>query len=149
MAWHRPGNKPWSEPMMVSLLMHICITWPHRVNQTVDLLSYNQMKLYTDIRRFWDPFHPWYLHLHNTSLILFSSKFSNSDHWQLFQWTQPLSCLSLWAKNIKTYHLHLFVFYELNHSPVHGNQSWHCILCNWYNIHSYFVSNEIPNQCSK
>ena len=28
MAWRWPGNKPLSEPMMVSLLMHICVTWP-------------------------------------------------------------------------------------------------------------------------
>ena len=28
MAWRRPGHKPLSEPMMVSLLTHICITWP-------------------------------------------------------------------------------------------------------------------------
>ena len=26
MAWHWPGNKPLSEPMMVSLLMYICVT---------------------------------------------------------------------------------------------------------------------------
>ena len=26
MAWRRPGDKPLSEPMMVSLLMHICVT---------------------------------------------------------------------------------------------------------------------------
>ena len=31
MAWHRPGDKPLSEPMVVSLLMHICITWPQWV----------------------------------------------------------------------------------------------------------------------
>ena len=28
MAWSRPGNKPLSEPMMVSLLTHICVTRP-------------------------------------------------------------------------------------------------------------------------
>ena len=28
MAWRRSGNKPLSEPMMVSLLMHTCITRP-------------------------------------------------------------------------------------------------------------------------
>ena len=28
MAWRRPGAKPLSEPMMVSLLMHICATRP-------------------------------------------------------------------------------------------------------------------------
>ena len=32
MAWHRLGNKPLSEPMMVILMMHICITWPQWVN---------------------------------------------------------------------------------------------------------------------
>ena len=31
MAWHRTGNKPLSEPIMVSLQMHICITWPQWV----------------------------------------------------------------------------------------------------------------------
>ena len=32
MAWRRPGEKPLSEPMMFSLLMHICITRPQWVN---------------------------------------------------------------------------------------------------------------------
>ena len=32
MAWPRPGNKPLSEPMMVSLLTHICVTCPQLVN---------------------------------------------------------------------------------------------------------------------
>ena len=31
MAWYWPGNKPLSEPVMVSLPMHICITWPQSV----------------------------------------------------------------------------------------------------------------------
>ena len=31
MAWRRWGDKPLSEPMMVSLLMHICITRPQWV----------------------------------------------------------------------------------------------------------------------
>ena len=32
MAGRRPGNKPLSEPMMVSLLTYICVTWPQWVN---------------------------------------------------------------------------------------------------------------------
>ena len=32
MAWRHPGDKPISEPMMVSLPTHICITRPQRVN---------------------------------------------------------------------------------------------------------------------
>ena len=31
MAWHRPGDKPLSEPMMVYLLTHICVTLPQWV----------------------------------------------------------------------------------------------------------------------
>ena len=33
MAWCRPGNKPLSEPMMVNLPTHICVTWPQWVKQ--------------------------------------------------------------------------------------------------------------------
>ena len=32
MAWRRPGDKPLSEPMMVNLLTHICVTQPQWVN---------------------------------------------------------------------------------------------------------------------
>ena len=33
MAWRQPGDKPLSEPMMVSLLTHICITRPKWVDK--------------------------------------------------------------------------------------------------------------------
>ena len=32
MAWRRPGDKPLSEPMMVRLPTHTCVTRPHWVN---------------------------------------------------------------------------------------------------------------------
>ena len=32
MAWHQTGDKPLSEPMMVRLPMHICVTRPQRVH---------------------------------------------------------------------------------------------------------------------
>ena len=32
MAWRRPGDKPFSEPMIVSLLTHTCVTRPQWVN---------------------------------------------------------------------------------------------------------------------
>ena len=35
MAWRHPGDKPLSEPMMVSLPMHICVTRPQRVKQHI------------------------------------------------------------------------------------------------------------------
>ena len=34
MAWRRPGDKPLSEPMMIILLVHICVTRPQWVKAT-------------------------------------------------------------------------------------------------------------------
>ena len=42
MAWRRPGVKPLSEPLMVNLLMHICVTWPQWVNSLLKLKSKKQ-----------------------------------------------------------------------------------------------------------
>ena len=39
MAWRRPGDKPLSESMRVSLLMHICVTRPQRVNNITSLFQ--------------------------------------------------------------------------------------------------------------
>ena len=36
MAWRQPGDKPLSEPMMVSLLTHICITLSQWVEKALD-----------------------------------------------------------------------------------------------------------------
>ena len=35
MAWHRPGDKPVSEPVMVTLLTHICVTRPQWVKACI------------------------------------------------------------------------------------------------------------------
>ena len=37
MAWRRPGDKQLSEPMMVSLLTHICVTRPQWVDVSLNL----------------------------------------------------------------------------------------------------------------
>ena len=51
MAWHRPGDKPLSEPMRVSLLTHICIIPPQWVKGVIikkqGLLSTSPAKLLT------------------------------------------------------------------------------------------------------
>ena len=39
MAWRRPGDKPLSEPRMVSLLTHICATRPQWVNEVIEIPS--------------------------------------------------------------------------------------------------------------
>ena len=40
MAWRRPGDKPLSEPMMVSLTMHICVTRPQWVKPSAHCVCY-------------------------------------------------------------------------------------------------------------
>ena len=45
MAWRRPGDKPLSEPMVVGLLTHICVTRPQCVNirsRNIDLYIYSK-----------------------------------------------------------------------------------------------------------
>ena len=39
MAWRQPGDKPLSEPVMVSLLTHLCVTWPQWVNVQIFCLQ--------------------------------------------------------------------------------------------------------------
>ena len=40
MAWRRPGDKPLSEPMLVTLPTHICVTRPQWVNRRYLCISY-------------------------------------------------------------------------------------------------------------
>ena len=42
MAWHRPGDKPLSEPMMVSVLTNICVTRPQWVKTHINTLRQRQ-----------------------------------------------------------------------------------------------------------
>ena len=55
MAWRRPGDKPLSEPMMVRLPTHICVTRPQWVNSSyiskcknVKVLTFNKI-----LQQFW------------------------------------------------------------------------------------------------
>ena len=41
MAWCRPGNKPLSEPVMVSLLAHICVTRPQWVKLDCVMMAHD------------------------------------------------------------------------------------------------------------
>ena len=40
MAWRRPGDKPLSEPLLVSLLTHICVTRPQWVKEMHSVIDY-------------------------------------------------------------------------------------------------------------
>ena len=49
MAWRRPGDKPLSEPMMVSLLTHICLTRPQWVNGWILMFANFHYELITGV----------------------------------------------------------------------------------------------------
>ena len=55
MAWHRPGDKPLSEPMVVSLLTHICNTRPQGVNLLLTWINFNPNMDKSSVRP--SPFH--------------------------------------------------------------------------------------------
>ena len=67
MAWHRPGNKPLPEPMMVRLPTHICVTRPQWVKFKCYWLIFRfpQTSICT-IKRL--SFH-WYVHVFSSSLL--------------------------------------------------------------------------------
>ena len=52
MAWCRPGDKPLSEPIMVTLLTHICVTRPQWVNVEWMLGSQGR-RIYSIIQMTW------------------------------------------------------------------------------------------------
>ena len=43
MAWRRPGDKPLSEPMMIILLTHICVTRPQWVKRNNPCYGFMQL----------------------------------------------------------------------------------------------------------
>ena len=45
MAWRRPGDKPLSEAMIVSLLTHICVAWPQWVKPPECVSEINVCKM--------------------------------------------------------------------------------------------------------
>ena len=46
MAWRQPGNKPLSEPMMVSLLTHVCVTRPQWVKHQMHFFTCSSLWVY-------------------------------------------------------------------------------------------------------
>ena len=42
MSWRRPGDNPLSEPMVISLLTHTCVSQPERVKA---ILLYDELKI--------------------------------------------------------------------------------------------------------
>ena len=59
MAWCRPGDKPLSEPMMVSLSKHICVTRPQWVKDAIIKTHLSQNRL---------PLNSWNRHMEKCTM---------------------------------------------------------------------------------
>ena len=70
MAWRRPGDKPLSEPMMVSLLTHICVNRP----QWVKTLRFEQSR--TICRQYFK------VHCLQVKRLCSDSPFSEASSWR-------------------------------------------------------------------
>ena len=66
MAWCRPGDKPLSEPMTVSLLTHICVNRPHWVKN----ISWST-KIYVN---HWQVQQFWTINVKHCSIIPYSAR---------------------------------------------------------------------------
>ena len=77
MPWCRPSDKPLSEPMVVGLLMHICITRPQWVKGILSRMSFTHLC-------FNGAYHP--------AAILISNSHSNSKWFIQWQW-KYISCI--------------------------------------------------------
>ena len=75
MAWRRPGGKPLSEPVMVSLLTHICVTLPQWVNHAM-------------WSTWWFNDYPWYM--------IWSKNFHRPTQWSRYK----MHSLCFTARNI-------------------------------------------------
>ena len=67
MAWGRPGDKPSSEPMMVSLLTQICVTRPQWVKHFCKFLASKVHKWWSLIRKY-ENIKPFTIPMHTTSI---------------------------------------------------------------------------------
>ena len=60
MAWRRSGDKPLSEPMMVRLLTHICVTRVKRKCQHLDSTFSHYLHRKLSFSRYWDTLQVWW-----------------------------------------------------------------------------------------
>ena len=78
MAWCRPGDKPSSELMMVSLVMHICVTRPHWVKKAWKATC-AQLNMFLIVEI-------WHVHMHEWVSVCVTKTISTiivSDSWYL------------------------------------------------------------------
>ena len=78
MAWHRPGDKPLSELMMVSLPTHICVARPQWVKSSSTKLPQHSVNF---VHNSWDPM---YIYIYILIYVLPVETAFTSPHYILF-----------------------------------------------------------------
>ena len=78
MAWRQSGNKPLSEPMMVSLLTHICITRPQWVKPILTFKwKDSKQRLHRSSLHYWSQ---QFIYIH-ICIIFFSLETDLKSYW--------------------------------------------------------------------
>ena len=97
MAWRRPGDKPFSEPMMVSLMTHTCVTRPQWVLITIFHPSQARMIKFVHC-----PLAPLSVALSNTQQLIWMKWGPNkmvdiqeTSFWNAFPWMH-ISVIRWW-----------------------------------------------------
>ena len=115
MAWRRSGDKPLSQPMMVNLPTHICVTQPQWVNLKMDMDG---------------AFHPsghyWYYYLGILFLGYPYGLIAHKKHWCTDD------CLTLWAKN--TAYISLSLQNAHNNCFEHFGETEQCYIMGWAKV---------------
>ena len=101
MAWRRSGDKPLSEPVMVSLLTHICVTRPQWVNTLwpIDAIWWHRPETALALVMAWFLTAP--VHYLNQFSSDSSSAYSCGNHWECWRY-KSLNCvwkLNIWKHN--------------------------------------------------
>ena len=115
MAWRRPGDKPLSEPMMVSLTTHICVTRPQWVNLRFEYLHLRIWHVHSTLNRIGRKFnqrllisimvHVLFNPIFNLHICLFSSiwhswvrkypMYAKNILWRLDSLLHPTVCVNV------------------------------------------------------
>ena len=83
MAWHRPGDKSLSGPMMVRLPTHICVTRPQWVNQRHNDLQEVYYKSCKHYLFHWYTIHVYHISFYSLAFVA-SNIYSNAHETEYF-----------------------------------------------------------------
>ena len=95
MAWRRSGDKPLSEPMIVRLPTHICVTRPQWVNSCNGIIIASERRQVTAAPLGKSPFRDWAItyDMNGASHITVGSHFFQLEFFCI--WSSPPNCICI------------------------------------------------------